>query len=111
MRGLWFCPAQYSIDQVNLVDHPGLITRSRARRAGVRPGRQSNGRPRPVVVAWWLANSMEDTMPNVTVPEDTFRRLSERAAALNISVDELVKPALDQLAAAGTSSPESLLPL
>jgi len=54
---------------------------------------------------------MEDPMPNVTVPEDTFRRLSERAAALNISVDELVKPALDQLAEAGTSSPESLLPL
>jgi hypothetical protein len=54
---------------------------------------------------------MEDPMPNVTVPEDTFRRLSERAAALNISVDELVRPALDRLAEAGTPSPESLLPL
>src|SRR3954451_11771189 len=54
---------------------------------------------------------MEDPMPNVTVPEDTFRRLSERAAALNISVDELVKAALDRLAETGTSSPESLLPL
>jgi hypothetical protein len=50
-------------------------------------------------------------MPNVSVPEDTFRRLSERAAALNISVDELVMPALDRLAEAGTSSPKSLLPL
>lgn len=50
-------------------------------------------------------------MPNVTVPEDTFRRLSERAAALNISVDELVKPALDRLAEAGTSSPEPPRPL
>jgi hypothetical protein len=54
---------------------------------------------------------MEDSMPDVTVPEDTFRRLSERAADLNISVDELVKTALDRLAEAGTSSPESLLPL
>jgi hypothetical protein len=50
-------------------------------------------------------------MPNLDVPEDTFRRLSERAAALNISVDELVKPALDRLADSGTSASESSLPL
>jgi hypothetical protein len=50
-------------------------------------------------------------MPNVSVPEDTIRRLSERAAALNISVDEFVKPALDRLAEAGMPSPESFLPL
>ncbi|HKI19145.1 MAG TPA: hypothetical protein VKA15_14760 [Isosphaeraceae bacterium] len=50
-------------------------------------------------------------MPHVTVPEDTFRRLSERAAALNISVDDLVKPALNRLAETGTSAPELLLPL
>ena len=50
-------------------------------------------------------------MPNVIIPEDTFRRLSERAAALNISVDDLVKPALDRLAESGTPVPESSLPL
>jgi hypothetical protein len=54
---------------------------------------------------------MEDPMPHVTVPEDTFRRLSARAAALNISVDDLVKPALDRLAETGTAAPESPLPL
>ena len=45
-------------------------------------------------------------MPNVTIPEDTFRRLAERAAAINISVDDLVKPALDRLAEAGTTTAE-----
>ena len=40
-------------------------------------------------------------MPNVSVPDDTFRRLARRAAALNIPVDDLVKPALDRLAEAG----------
>jgi len=50
-------------------------------------------------------------MPSVTVPEDTFRRRSERAAALNLSVDEFVKPALDRLAETGTFAPETLLPL
>ncbi len=50
-------------------------------------------------------------MPNITVPEDTFRQLSERAAALNISVDDLVKPFLKQLAEIGMSSPKALPPL
>ena len=50
-------------------------------------------------------------MPHLTVPEDTFRRLAARAAALNISVDDLVQPALDRLAETGTSPPEPLLPL
>jgi len=50
-------------------------------------------------------------MPHVTVPEDTFQRLSARAATLNISVDDLVKPALDRLAETGTSTLEPLLPL
>jgi hypothetical protein len=54
---------------------------------------------------------MEDPMPHVTVPEDTFRRLAERAAALNISVDDLVKPALDRLAEAGPPTAEPPLPL
>ncbi len=46
-------------------------------------------------------------MPHVTVPEDTFQRLSARAAALNISVDDLVRPALDRLAETGTPAPNS----
>jgi len=50
-------------------------------------------------------------MPHVTVPEDTFRRLAARAAALNISVNDLVRPALDQLASTGISAPEPPLPL
>jgi hypothetical protein len=45
-------------------------------------------------------------MPHLNVPEGTFRQLSARAAALNISVDDLVKPALDRLAETGTSAPE-----
>ena len=43
-------------------------------------------------------------MPQLTVPEDTFRRLSARAAALNVSVDDLVKPALDRLAETGATA-------
>jgi hypothetical protein len=56
---------------------------------------------------------IEDPMPHVTISEDTFRRLASRAAALNISVDELVRPALDRLAEAGngTATPETPLPL
>ncbi len=54
---------------------------------------------------------MENAMPYLTVPEDTFRRLAARAAALNISVDDLVQPALDRLAETGTSTPEPPLPL
>jgi hypothetical protein len=54
---------------------------------------------------------MEDTMPHLTIPEDTFRRLTAKAAALNISLDDLVQPALDRLAESGTSTLEPLLPL
>jgi len=50
-------------------------------------------------------------MPQVTVQEDTFRRLSERAAALNVSVDDFVKPALDRLAETGAPLVEPPLPL
>jgi hypothetical protein len=50
-------------------------------------------------------------MPHVTVPEDTFRRLVAKAAALNISVDELIQPALDRLAETGTSEIGPPLPL
>src|SRR5208283_622620 len=54
---------------------------------------------------------MEDAMPYLTVPEDIFRRLAARAAALNISVDDLVQPALDRLADTATTAPVSQLPL
>ena len=51
-------------------------------------------------------------MPQVTVPEDTFLRLSARAAALNISVNDLIKPALDRLAGPSSSEAEQpALPL
>jgi hypothetical protein len=50
-------------------------------------------------------------MPQITVPEETFRRLTARAAALKISVDNLVQPALERLAELGSSAPEPLRPL
>ena len=50
-------------------------------------------------------------MPQLTVPEDTFRRLAAKAAALNISVNDLVQPALDRLAETGAAAPEPSLPL
>jgi hypothetical protein len=54
---------------------------------------------------------MEALMPYVSVAEDTFRRLAAKAAALNISVDDLVKPALAWLAESGTPPAEPPLPL
>jgi hypothetical protein len=45
-------------------------------------------------------------MPHVTISEETFQRLAAKAAALNISVDALVQPTLNQLAEL-----ESALPL
>jgi hypothetical protein len=50
-------------------------------------------------------------MPHLTVPEDTFQRLAARAAALNISVDDLARPALDQLVATVAFGSEPPLPL
>ena len=50
-------------------------------------------------------------MPTIMIPEETYRRLSERAAALNTSVDDLVKPALDQLAESTILALEPSLPL
>ncbi len=50
-------------------------------------------------------------MPHVTISEETFRRLASRASALNISVDELVRPALDRLAEAGNGAPPPEPPL
>jgi hypothetical protein len=54
---------------------------------------------------------MEVTLPHLTVPEETFRQLAAKAAALDISIDELILPALAQLAESGTSAPEPSLPL
>jgi hypothetical protein len=53
-----------------------------------------------------MSFSMEDAMPTITIPEDVYQRLSERAAALHVTVEELVKPALDQLVGAVALSAE-----
>ena len=37
-------------------------------------------------------------MPHVVIPVETFRRLTERAGSLNLSVDALVQQVLEQLA-------------
>ena len=51
-------------------------------------------------------------MPQVSVPEETFRLLSERAAALNVSVDSLILPALERLIHKPSADPsEATLPL
>jgi hypothetical protein len=54
---------------------------------------------------------MEDPMPQITVPDETFRRLAARAAALNVSVDSFVQPLLERLAELGSSAPEPPAPL
>jgi hypothetical protein len=36
-------------------------------------------------------------MPSVDISEETYHRLAERAAALNITVEDLVRPALEGL--------------
>jgi hypothetical protein len=50
-------------------------------------------------------------MPQLSVSEDTFRRLVARAASLQISVDDLVQPALEWLAETGAAAPEPQVPL
>ena len=50
-------------------------------------------------------------MPSVEIPEETFRRLAERAAARNISVDDFVRPALDRLAEEEPVDPALSTPL
>lgn len=45
-------------------------------------------------------------MPRVTVPEVVYQRLAARAAALHVSIDDLVQPALDRLAEAADSAAE-----
>jgi hypothetical protein len=50
-------------------------------------------------------------MPQITIPEEMFRRLAARAAALSISVDDLIRPALQRLAEASTPAGEPPFPL
>ncbi|MHB1557673.1 MAG: hypothetical protein ACYC61_09355 [Isosphaeraceae bacterium] len=50
-------------------------------------------------------------MPHLIVPEDTFQRLSAKAEALNISVEELIQPALDRLAGPAEPTPSPTPPL
>ena len=40
-------------------------------------------------------------MPSVTIPDETFERLAVRAAALNVTVEELIAPLLDLAAQSG----------
>ena len=39
-------------------------------------------------------------MPQFTIPDDTYERLARRAAALNVTVEQLVTPALERAAEA-----------
>ena len=50
-------------------------------------------------------------MHHVTVSDDTFKRLSLRAAALNVSVDDFINSALDILSQTETPLMASSLPL
>ncbi len=50
-------------------------------------------------------------MPSVTVPEETFSRLAERAALLKISVDELVRLELDRFARSPATPSKPTRPL
>jgi hypothetical protein len=45
-------------------------------------------------------------MPSVTIPPDVFERLEKRAAALNITVEQLIVPLLDRGADSGPDGPE-----
>jgi hypothetical protein len=50
----------------------------------------------------------EHQMPGLNVSEKTFRLLAAKAASLQISVEELVQPALDRLAEGSPSAAEQL---
>jgi hypothetical protein len=47
----------------------------------------------------------EGNMPTLTIPDETFRRLTARAAELHITVDQLVTPFLDRAAEALPTEP------
>ena len=50
-------------------------------------------------------------MPNVMIPDETYQRLVERAAAQNIPVDELITSAVDYGAKYGPFPPDPPPPL
>jgi hypothetical protein len=43
-------------------------------------------------------------MPQLTIPDDTYERLASLAAALNVTVEQLVTPALERVAEAEAAS-------
>jgi hypothetical protein len=50
-------------------------------------------------------------MATVSIPEETFRRLAEKAAALHVSVEELLRPALEALLENGAATQQMQPPL
>ena len=50
-------------------------------------------------------------MATITVPDATFDRLTQQAAARGLTVEQLVLPVLDQIAPADHPPPEGSLPL
>jgi hypothetical protein len=42
-------------------------------------------------------------MAQLSIPDETYQRLSERAARANLTVDDLITPALDDLARSGSA--------
>ncbi len=50
-------------------------------------------------------------MPTITIPEDLYHRLANRAAALGSTVEALAAPALDQLAPESHTNEPSTLPV
>jgi hypothetical protein len=45
----------------------------------------------------------EAAMPSLTIPDELFERLTKRAAALNVTVEELIAPLLDVAAESAQS--------
>jgi hypothetical protein len=49
-------------------------------------------------------------MPQLTIPAETYEKLSRRAAELNVTVEQLVTPALERVAGAGVENGHRPLP-
>jgi hypothetical protein len=49
-------------------------------------------------------------MPQLTIPADTYEKLARRAAALNVTVEQLVTPALERVAGEGENGHPPLAP-
>ncbi len=49
-------------------------------------------------------------MPQLTVPADTYEKLARRAAAMNVTVEQLVTPALERIAGADAENGRPPLP-